>query len=129
MKVLSLANALFESALIVSARGSPSSTTQIPSHANIEVKVDPSGEQWPYRVFKSSPYTPPNLTITGNGGELAPGYVFLTPDSANLPTKKVDEDGGIIVTSDNELVYWLAEPGITDLRVEVYKGKPYVVCE
>ena len=56
--------------------------TEIPSEAYVEVQTDPQGVTWPWRVFKTSSETPPNMAITGNGGELAPGYIFMTPHSA-----------------------------------------------
>lgn len=109
------------------ARGATFS--EIPSEAYVRVETDPKGITWPWRVFKSSPHTPPNLTITGNGGELAPGYIFMTPQTVDPTVPAAEENGGFIVTSDNELVYALNISGITDFRKETYKGEPYLVCK
>ena len=80
---------------------------EIPSEAYVDVQTDPQGVTWPWRVFKTSPETPPNMTITGNGGELAPGYIFMTPIALNAtavpPLTK--ESAGFIMTSDGDLVF------------------------
>ncbi|KAF2485016.1 ASST-domain-containing protein [Neohortaea acidophila] len=103
-----------------------SSAATIPSHAYVQVETDPKGAIWPWRVFKSSPYTPPNMTITVNQGELADGFIFMTPANINLSAPAAEMDGGFIMTSDNEAVFALNTSGITDFRVQHYKGQPYL---
>lgn len=87
------------------------SLVEIPSEAYIQVEIDPDGVTWPWRVFKSSPFTPPNMTITGNGGELAEGYIFMTPASTDPDTPYTKEAGGFIMTSEGDLVFAQIVPG------------------
>lgn len=110
--------------------GKETNIPQIPSEAYVKVEIDPDGLQWPWRVFKSSSLTPPNLTITGNGGELAPGYIFMTPEGVNERVPRVnEEDGnGFIITTNNELVYGLDVDRLTDFRVQEYQGSSYLTC-
>lgn len=107
------------------ARNSVSSTT-IPSEAYVQVETDPDDITWPWRVFKSSPYTPPNMTITGNGGSLAEGYIFMTPATGNISVPYTKEGGGFIMTSDGDLVFAQNVTGMTDFRKQYYNGKPYL---
>lgn len=95
----------------------------IPSETYIQVDEDPTGFQWPWRVFKSDPNTPPNMNITRTGAELAPGYVFMTPwPSAN----ETHQSGGFIMTVDGEMVYCIPIVGMHDFRVQNFKGTPYL---
>ena len=105
---------------------SPAASTVIPSEAYIQVETDPNGITWPWRVYKSSPYTPPNMTITGNGGPLAPGYVFMTPATTNISLPYTKEAGGFIMTSAGDLVFAQNVSGMTDFRKQYYNGKPYL---
>ena len=111
---------------IANAVPATSKSTEIPSEAYVQVETDPTKVKWPWRVFKSSPYTPPNMTITGNGGELAEGFIFMTPQTTNMTNPTDEENGGFIMTSDGDLVYALNESGITDFRKQYYDGKPYL---
>ena len=130
MRMLSLPSCLLACTLCPVVLRAQPGYAEIPSEAYIQVETDPKDFTWPWRVFKSSPHTPPNLTITGNGGELAPGYIFMTPEgTSDSKTPSAEESGGFIVTTDNELVYALNDTGITDFRVEYYNGVPYLVCE
>ncbi len=115
------------SAAVSLISGSQLNSEYIPSHAYVQVETDPGGAIWPWRVFRSSPYTPPNMTITGNGGELADGFIFMTPQTINISVPAAEENGGFIMTCNNEMVFALNESGITDFRVEEYKGAPYLV--
>lgn len=87
--------------------------------------VESNGTTWPWQVYKSSPLTPPNLTITTNGKPLAPGLVFFEPaDFSDTPAVK--QSGGYAFTDKNELVFAQPVAGLTDFRVQVYNGKPYI---
>lgn len=101
--------------------------TAIPSSAYVRV-IDPGdGKKWPYRVFKSSPLRPPNLTITGNGNALANGYVFLTPKDRKRGG--VEQHAPYIFDTDGELVFaanFSGESGTTDFRVQEVDGTPHL---
>lgn len=98
----------------------------IPSEANIDVATDPSGVTWPWRVFKTTESTPPNMTITGNGGELSEGYIFMTPATSNLTVPYAKESTGFIMTCEGDLVFALNVTAPTDFRRQHYNGKPYL---
>lgn len=98
----------------------------IPSKANIDIQTDPSGVTWPWRVFKTTKSTPPNMTITGNGGELSEGYVFMTPATVNSSVAYAKESTGFIMTTDGDLVFALNVTSPTDFRRQHYHGKPYL---
>jgi hypothetical protein len=106
----------------------PRTWREIPSEAHVDVHTDPQGVTWPWRAFKTSSETPPNMTITGNGGELAPGYIFMTPIALNAtavpPLTK--ESAGFIMTSGGDLVFGHNLTGVNDYRMQYYNGKPYL---
>lgn len=86
---------------------------------------DPPGDGWPFRVFKSSPWTPPNITIFHNKGELSDGYLLLNPRSRNGHSMK--QTAPFVIASNNELVYAFNETqGTNNLRVQQFKGKPHL---
>ncbi|KAI9898339.1 hypothetical protein N3K66_006699 [Trichothecium roseum] len=94
------------------------------SWPHIEVH-DPSDQSfWPYRVFKSSSWTPPNISITRNSGDLADGYLFINPKSRSKE-HAMKQSAPVIMTYDNELVYAYDEShGTGNFRVQDWKGKP-----
>ena len=98
----------------------------IPSETYREVQTDPSGVVWPWLAFKSSPQTPPNMTITGNGGELAEGYIFMTPVGTSENVSYAKENAGFIMTSGGDLVFGLNVSGLTDFRRQLYNGHAYL---
>lgn len=98
----------------------------IPSSRHVEVQPDFSGVTWPWRVFKSSPHTPPNMTIIENGGELADGYIFMMPQTTNVSIAYAKENGGFIMTIDGDLVYGDNLLGMNDFRKQSYNGKDYL---
>ena len=100
--------------------------TEIPSQAFDLVETDPSGIKYPWRVFKSSAFTPPYMNITGNGGPLAEGYVFMTPQTISITAPTDEENGGFIMTSSGDLVFAQNTSGMTDFRKQYYDGKPYL---
>ena len=77
---------------------------------------------WPYQVFKSSPFTPPELQITTNGKPLAPGLLFITPSkqSAVVATSDV---APLIMTDAGQLVFNGPFVNATNFRHATYKGK------
>lgn len=106
-----------------SREGSTCQTNVIPSEAYIQVEEDPTGIQWPWRVFKSDLNTPPNMTITRTDAELAPGYVFMTPWPSDNETH---QSGGFIMTVDGDMVYSIPINGMHDFRVQEFNGSPHL---
>lgn len=80
---------------------------------------------WPNRVFKSSPFKPPVLNITGDG-QLADGYLFFTPKDKEIG-HGVFQSAPVIMSQDNELVYAYDITNRTnDFRVQIINGKPRI---
>lgn len=80
---------------------------------------------------------PPHLQITRHDGRLWDGYIFLDPSDQKSQRGTYELSGtGYIMTEDGDLVFageetgynfcdeWIA--GMTDFRVQEYKGKPYI---
>ena len=125
-----LEQVILATSTLLSSPGSATNIPEIPSEAYVKVEIDPSGAKWPWRVFKSSSQAPPNLTITGSGGELAPGYIFMTPEGVHerVPRAAKEDGSGYIITADNELVFGLDEARLTDFRIQQYEGSSYLTC-
>ncbi|KYK62035.1 hypothetical protein DCS_03180 [Drechmeria coniospora] len=94
------------------------------SSAYVSVVRSEHADGWPHRVFKSSPWMPPNMSVSVTNAGLADGYLFVTP-------KPRSGKGGIemsapyVLTSDNELVYaYNATRGTSGFRVQQLAGKP-----
>ncbi|KAK7419830.1 hypothetical protein QQZ08_010663 [Neonectria magnoliae] len=106
-------------------RTSPDDFPWFPSHPYVEVVYPEDPATWPYRAYKSSPFTPPFLTITANEGELADGYLFFTPKSRQ--GNALQQSLPVIMSQDNELVYCFDYPGgPNDFRVQEIRGKPHL---
>lgn len=102
------------------------SLPNLDSWPHIEVVRPAEGPIWPYRRFKSSPWQPPNITITHNVGGLAGGFLFLTIKSRGVHGS-VKESAPYIMTDDNELVYaHNGSHGANNLRVQQFQGKPHL---
>ncbi|KAF7554909.1 hypothetical protein G7Z17_g2555 [Cylindrodendrum hubeiense] len=96
-----------------------------PSHAYTQVVYPEDTDIWPYRVYKSSPFTPPYFEITKNGGDIAEGYLFFTPKTRG--EKGAQQSLPVIMTSNNDLVYCLdTGTNFNDFRVQSVDGKPYL---
>ena len=80
---------------------------------------------------------PPHLEIERYDGKLWDGYIFLDPSDQKSKRGTYELSGtGYIMTEDGDLIYageengynfcdeWVA--GMTDFRVQEYKGKPYI---
>ncbi|KAH6892908.1 ASST-domain-containing protein [Thelonectria olida] len=100
------------------------------SHPYVKVVQPDEPSTWPYRVYKSSPYKPPYLDITGNGGEIAEGYLFFTPSlKKGVPTP---QNLPLIMGQDNELVFCMdgqsADPHVKlkHLRPQMINGTPHI---
>lgn len=83
--------------------------------------VNESSIIWPYQVYKSSPFNPPELEITTNGQPLAPGLLFITPSDGS--TIKATEDTAPLIMTDMGQLVWNG-PAISanNFRVASYEG-------
>lgn len=117
--------------VVSSFSSTQSNTPVLKSWPYFEVVVPEDENIWPYRVFRSSPITPPNLTITLNRGELADGYLFMTPGNRSTELTGQQQDGPFIIGTDNELVYRYDESdpdyASHDFRVQKINGEPRLV--
>ena len=81
---------------------------------------------WPYRAFKSSPCTPPNMSIAVNRPGLADGFLLMTPKGRG-GNDGIQQSAPYVMTSDNELVYAYKETyGTNGLRMQDIAGKPHL---
>lgn len=80
-----------------------------------------SGPVWPWQIYQSSPFNPPELEITTNGAPLAPGLLFISP-SNTAPVNAVKEAAPLIMTDKGELVWNGPVSNATNFRVAKYKG-------
>ena len=83
--------------------------------------VSGSGEIWPYQVFQSAPFNPPEFQITTNGQPLAPGLLFITPSEAST-VEATKDIAPLIMTDIGQLVWNGPTGGANNLRVASYKG-------
>ena len=81
-----------------------------------------SGKIWPYQVYKSSPFNPPQLEITTNGKSLASGFIFISP-SDQTPVKATRDTAPMIMTETGQLVWHGPTVDATNFRVASYEGK------
>ena len=92
-----------------------------PGKASSQV-VNGSGQIWPYQVFKSAPFNPPQMQITTNGKPLAPGLLFITP--TDFTPINATQDAAPLILSDAGQLVWNGPTGnSTNLRVASYHGK------
>ena len=81
-----------------------------------------SGKIWPYQVYRSSPFNPPQLEITTNGQPLASGFIFISP-SDQTPVKATKDTAPMIMTETGQLVWHGPMVDATNFRVASYEGK------
>lgn len=81
-----------------------------------------SGPIWPWQIYKSSSFNPPELQITTNGKPLAKGLIFITPSDFTKirATKAV---APLILTDTGQLVWHGPIKNATNLRVASYYGR------
>lgn len=88
------------------------------SHAEVQEE----SPYWPWISYKSSDITPPKWEIGGNGGPLAPGYLFFAQYGP-----EARQDALLITTSENGLVYGLPIDLATNVHVAEYHGAQMLV--
>ena len=123
---ISTVDAQYSPALAAATKRSPESSVNASCHFGPGTEshqvVNGSGEIWPYQVYKSSPFNPPELEITTNGQPLAPGLIFITPsDTSTIEATK--DTAPLIMTEAGQLVWNGPTTAANNLRVASYEGK------
>ena len=85
--------------------------------------VNGSGGTWPYQVYRSSPFNPPELEITTNSQPLAPGLLFITPSDEGS-SEATKDTAPLIMTDTGQLVWNGPMVTANNLRVAYYEGNP-----
>lgn len=81
---------------------------------------------WPWRTYKSSPWTPVYLNVTKDKGSLAEGYLFLTAKSRDS-SHEIRQKLGLVMRSDGDLVYAFNESfGMNDMRPQMINGTSHL---
>lgn len=80
-----------------------------------------TGPVWPWQIYQSSPFNPPELQITSNGERLAPGLLLITPSNFS-PVNAIKEAGPIIMTDAGQLVWNGPSSNATNFRVTKFEG-------
>ena len=84
--------------------------------------VNGPSEIWPYQVYKSAPFHPPELKITTNGQPLAPGLLFVAPsDTSSVQATR--NTGPLIMTDTGQLVWNGPSIEANNFRVASYEGR------
>ena len=84
--------------------------------------VNGLGSIWPYQVFKSATFNPPQLQVTRNGKQLAPGFLFFGPSSIP-PVIATQDEAPLIMTDAGQLVWNGPYLDARNFRVASYEGK------
>lgn len=82
-----------------------------------------SGPLWPWQIFQSAPYNPPELEISSNGAPLGDGLLLFTPGNFRPDVPYAKQSSAVIMTDAGQLV-WNGPTGGTNLRTAAYKGSP-----
>lgn len=85
-----------------------------------QVFNDP-GEVWPYQMYKSAPFHPPEMEITTNGQPLAPGLLFIAPSDTSI-VEATKNTGPLIMTDTGQLVWSGPSIEANNFRVASYEG-------
>ncbi|KAL4732742.1 hypothetical protein ACLX1H_001761 [Fusarium chlamydosporum] len=74
------------------------------SWSNFDIIKPKNDKTFLFRRFKSSPHKPPHIEWNPNGGALAKGYIFITPQSTG-EDKGLVQAASLIMKQNAELVY------------------------
>lgn len=83
--------------------------------------VNVSGPIWPYQVFRSATFNPPQLQVSANGERLAPGLLFFDPTDFTSVNATQDQ-APLIMTDAGQLVWNGPYVDATNFRVASYEG-------
>ena len=77
---------------------------------------------WPWQIYKSAPFNPPELEITTNGQPLAPGLIFISPSDAS--SRNSSKENAVLILTDTGQLVWNG-PTVTadNFRVASYEGR------
>lgn len=92
--------------------------------------VNGSGAYWQYQTFKSSRFNPPELQITGNGGSISPGFLFMTPGDSNPLGQPITKNPAPMIMADDGQLVWMGPVGpavVTNLHVTEYSDRPVLI--
>ena len=95
----------------------------ITSEPHVEIEWEKESQIWPYRVYKSSPWTPPYFEAERFEEDvaLAEGHIFLNPFNSTIYNKRCVKQTApfIISQKDGELVFAFNEThGTRNLRAQ-----------
>ncbi|KAL9004623.1 MAG: hypothetical protein Q9188_002565 [Gyalolechia gomerana] len=82
-----------------------------------------NGTVWPWQIFQSSPFNPPQLDISHDGDPLAEGLVLFSPSNFRA-VNSIKEAAPLIMTDRGELVWNGPISNATNLHATTYKGSP-----
>ena len=109
----------------------PSTRSSAESDGNSSCRLGPGeefhqvvkgpGETWPYQVYKSAPFHPPEMEITTNGRPLAPGLLFIAPSDTSS-FEAIRNTGPLIMTDTGQLVWSGPSIEANNFRVASYEG-------
>ncbi|KAL8947805.1 MAG: hypothetical protein Q9222_005953 [Ikaeria aurantiellina] len=94
-----------------------------PGEESHTVGTDSTGSIWPWQIYQSSPFNPPELEISRNGDPLAEGLVVFT-QSLFGPVNSVKEQAPLIMSDSGQLVWNGPITTATNLQARTYKGSP-----
>ncbi|KAL8936650.1 MAG: hypothetical protein Q9216_004819 [Gyalolechia sp. 2 TL-2023] len=109
--------------------GSLSSAASTPScqlesgGASHTVGGNSTGAVWPWQIFQSSPFNPPELEINYDGSPLAEGLMFFTQSNFRA-VNSIKEAAPLMMTDRGELVWNGPISNATNLHAATYKGSP-----
>ena len=94
-----------------------------PGQESHQIENESSSDTWPYQIYQSASFNPPELQITRNGQPLAPGLLFISPELSS-PVKAAADLAPIIMTDAGELIWNGPNANATNFRVASYHGSP-----
>ena len=82
-----------------------------------------TGTVWPWQIFQSSPFNPPELDINYDGEPLAEGLILFTQSNFRA-VNSIKEAAPLIMTDGGDLIWNGPVSNATNLRSTTYKGSP-----
>lgn len=77
---------------------------------------------WPWQIYKSAPYNPPEFEVTTNGQPLAPGLLFITPSDAS--SQRASKENAVLIMTDAGQLVWNGPTVVADnFRIATFEGQ------